>query len=65
MVSEMDRYRSEKLVIDQHGPEAGEHAFRMMWRFLHQGDFDGADAWLAIGSAIEDLQNLPPATRRH
>ena len=62
MVSQLDRYRSAQQVIDRHGPEAQDHACRMMRRFLDKGDVQGAGVWLAIGDAIEDLQNLTAGT---
>ena len=65
MVSELDRYRSAQQVINRHGAQAGEHAYRMMRHFLGKGDVQGAGVWLGIGNAIEELQNLATAGTLH
>ena len=65
MVSERDIYRRAQLLIDHSGSEAVELADRMMRRSLEEDDLPQAGDWLAIGQAIEQLQNLPPVARRH
>ncbi len=41
MTSDLDIYRSAKLLIDQHGDEAPIHAATQADAMLHKGDLDG------------------------
>ena len=52
-------------MIDCYGPEAEHHAGEMLRVRLEEGDLLAAGVWLAIGNAIEDLEQLPPPGRRH
>jgi len=65
MVSQRDIYRRAQLLIDHSGSEAAELAYRMMRRSLEEQDLPQAGDCLAIGQAIENLQNLPTVGRRH
>ena len=60
LVSDLDIYRSAKLLIDQHGDEAPIHAAMRADAFLDQGNLDGERLWLRIVRAIEELQRERP-----
>lgn len=55
MVSDLDIYRSARLMIRQHGAGAGIEANNLVEHFTAQGDQAGANVWWRIGRAIEDL----------
>ncbi len=56
MVSEIDIYRSAKMLIDQHGEDAGLEAAMRADAMLEKGDLDGKRAWLRIMKAVDELQ---------
>ena len=60
MVSQRDIYRRAQLLIDHSGAEAAELADRMMLRSLEEDDLPQAGDWLAIGQAIEDIDQPAP-----
>ena len=60
LVSDLDIYRSAKLLIDQHGDEAPIHAAMRADAFLDQGNLNGQRLWLRIVRAIEELQRDQP-----
>ena len=60
MTSDLDIYRSAKLLIDQHGDEAPIHAAMRADEFLDQGNLDGERLWLRIVRVIEELQRDRP-----
>ncbi len=60
MVEEIDIYRSANLLIKQHGDEAAIFAARQADACLEMGDLDGKVMWLAVISAIEELQDTTP-----
>ena len=55
MPSDLDIYRSAKLLIDQHGDEAAIHAAMRVDELMEVGDLDGRRVWLRVLKAIEDL----------
>ena len=65
MASPTQIYTLAKAIIDRYGPDAEEYAAAMLRLRLEDDDLPGAGAWLAIGSAIDDLERLPPPGRRH
>ena len=67
MVSEIDIYRSAKLLIDQHGEDAGLEAAVRADAMLEKGDMAGAATWRRIVKAVEELQrqNRPPGEAAH
>ncbi len=67
MISDLDNYRSAKLLIDQHGDEAPIHAAMQADAMLDKGDLDGAAVWRRIVSAVNELLADKPAdgTRIH
>ncbi len=60
MVSEIDIYRSAKLLIDQHGEDAATEAAMRADNMLAAGGLDGKRVWLRIIAAIEELQRTEP-----
>ncbi len=60
MVSDLDIYRSAKLLIDQHGDEAPIHAAMRADAFLDQGNLEGERVWIRIMQAIEELRRERP-----
>ena len=54
MINESDVYRAAKLVIDQHGEDAGDFAARRADLLMEEGDAD--EAWRRILEAIVELQ---------
>jgi hypothetical protein len=65
MASQPDIYTLAQRMIDCFGAEAEAYADAMLRRRLEQDDVLAAGAWLALGNAIDDLQQLPPPHRRH
>lgn len=61
MTSSIDIYRCARIVIRRHGDGASDHVQTMIVEHLSRGDRDAAGAWLAIGQAIEVLENRKPA----
>ncbi len=56
MASNIDIYRSAKLLIDQHGEDAGLEAAMRADAMLEKGNMDGKRVWLRIIAAIEEMQ---------
>ncbi len=65
MPSDIDIYRSAKLLIDQHGEDAAIFAAQQADRCLEAGDLDGKAVWMRVIGAIKELQDRrPPAARQ-
>ena len=60
MISDLDIYRSAKLLIDHHGDEAPIQAAMNADAMLDQGDLDGAAVWRRIVGAINELLEERP-----
>ncbi len=60
MTSEIDIYRSAKLMIDQHGEGAAIEAAMKADAMLDKGDLDGCAVWKRILKAVEELQGPAP-----
>ncbi len=56
MTSDLEIYRSAKLLIDRHGDNAVIHAAMRADQMLEQGDLDGLATWNRILRAIEELR---------
>lgn len=56
MVSEIDIWRAAKLLVDQHGVHADEHAMQKAIDMHHAGDHAGEVVWLKIFDCIRGLQ---------
>ncbi len=67
MTSDLDMYRSAKLLIEQHGDEAAIQAAYQSDALLDTGDLDGAAVWRRIVAAINEIQRAEPRSgeRRH
>ena len=62
MASDIDIYRSAKLLIDQHGEHASPEAAMRADKLLAAGDLDGKRAWVRIMKAVEELQRTEKVT---
>ncbi len=60
MISDLDVYRSAKLLIDQHGAEAPIHAAMKADAMLDKDDLDGRAVWMRILEAVTELLNTRP-----
>ena len=56
MTSDLDIYRSAKLLIDRHGADAVIEAAMRADELLDSGDLDGLATWNRILRAIEELR---------
>ncbi len=60
MTSDLDIYRSAKLLIDQHGEDAGLEAAMRADAMLEKGAIAGAATWRRIVKAVEEVSPLVP-----
>ncbi|MCH8156005.1 MAG: hypothetical protein IH786_12280 [Proteobacteria bacterium] len=60
MPSEIDIYRSAKLLIDQHGEDAPIFAAMQADKCLEGGDLDGKAVWMGVIRAIKELLDQQP-----
>lgn len=60
MTSDLDIFRSAKLLIRQHGDEAPIFAAMKADRCFENNDFDGKATWLRVIEAIKELLNKEP-----
>ncbi len=60
MTTDLDIYRSAKLLVKQHGKEAPIHAALNADAMLENGDVDGQAVWLRIVRAVEVLLGTRP-----
>ena len=67
LVSDLDIYRSAKLLIDQHGAEAPIHAAMRADELLEAGNMEGRAVWLKVWKAITELLTAqpPPGAKVH
>ena len=65
MTSDLDIYRSAKLLIDQHGEDASTFATMQADKRAGAGDVEGRAVWVRMIRAIEELLNTepPPSAR--
>ena len=61
VISDLDIYRSARLLIDQHGDEAPIRAAMQADAMLDKGDLDGQRVWLRILRAVKDLLHARPS----
>ncbi len=59
-MSELDIYRTAKLLVDNHGAEAPIHAAMNADAMLAKGDMDGRGVWLRVVKAVEELLDKKP-----
>ena len=60
MTTDLDIYRSAKLLVKQHGKEAPIHAALHADAMLDKGDLDGQRVWLRIMKAVNELLDTQP-----
>ncbi len=60
VTSDLDIYRSAKLLIDQHGEDAAIHAAMQADKLAEAGDREGRAVWLKVLKAIKELQRTRP-----
>ncbi len=60
MTSDLDIYRSAKLLIDQHGEDAPIFAAMQADKLAEAGDREGRRVWLRVIRAIQELQRTRP-----
>lgn len=65
MVSEIDIYRTAKVLIDKYGVDAEIFARVRADELLIEGDLDGQRVWMRIIEAVEELQTSPPGKVIH
>ena len=65
MTTDIDIYRSAKLLVDQHGNTATVEAMKRADALAAQGDAAGKVTWLRILEAVEELQNTVPSGAVH
>ena len=64
MITDLDIYRSARVLIDQHGEDAPIWAAQKADAMLESGNLDGKRLWLKILQAVNDLlsKERPPET---
>ena len=60
MVSDLDIYRSAKLLVKHHGADAPIEAAMRADELLEAGDLEGCATWKRILRAVEELQGSEP-----
>ena len=65
MTSELDIWRSAKLLVDQHGADAPIRAAQHADELLADGDIEGRAAWLRILAAVKELMATKAPDRVH
>jgi hypothetical protein len=55
VTSDLDIYRTAKLLVDKHGDQASIEAALWADEMLDRGDFDGEVFWLKVHTAIKCL----------
>ena len=59
-ITDLDIYRSARVLIDQHGEDAPIWAAQKANTMLERGNMDGERLWLRILEAIDTLQATEP-----
>ena len=60
MIPDLDIYRSARVLVKQHGPDAPIHAAMRADAMLESGDLDGYAVWKRILRAVEELEGSEP-----
>jgi hypothetical protein len=55
MVDELDIYRTARLMVNQHGPDAPIHVAMRQDQLSASGDIEGANVWKRVLAAIDVL----------
>ena len=62
MIPDLDIFRAANLLVKQHGEDAPIHAAMRADTMLEAGDLDGYAVWKQILRAVEELQEVEPAS---
>ncbi len=60
MTTDLDIFRSAKLLIDQHGEDAARRAAMQADACSEKGDLEGKAVWLRVIKAIKETQRTRP-----
>jgi hypothetical protein len=60
MTSDLDSYRTAKVLIDRYGDGASLHAANRSDELLDKGDMDGRRVWLRVHEAVLTLLKDAP-----
>ena len=60
MTSDLDIYRSAKLLVDQHGEDAPISAAMQADKRMEAGDIDGCAVWKRVLRAVQELIDQGP-----
>ena len=60
MLTDLDIYRSAKILVEQHGADAKHEATRRADALRDKGDLDGQAAWMRILGAVKELLQARP-----
>jgi hypothetical protein len=65
MKSELDIWRSARLLVEQHGADAVATAEARAQAHLDKADHDNWVLWMRIAAAILEMQKMPPDRKDH
>ena len=65
LTSDLDIYRSARLLIDQHGDEAAIRAAERVDKLSDIGDLDGAATWCRILDAVRQMRDRTAGGTMH
>ena len=65
MTTDLDIYRTAKLLLDQYREYAAIHAAMRADEMLDRGDMEGRTAWMDVIKAIEVLSNSKRSGTTH
>jgi len=60
MITELDIWRTARLLMTQHGDGAGYAAAQRADALFAKNDFLGMTVWLRVGRAIDELERQNP-----
>jgi hypothetical protein len=64
-ISDLDIWRSAKLLVYRHGADAPVHAAMRVDELLAAGDIEGRAVWLRITAALKELLSVKPSGQMH
>ena len=64
-MTDLDIYRSAKVLVDQHGDEAPIHAAMRADELLDIANLDGAAVWRRVLKAIKEILRTEPTGQLH
>ena len=64
MISDLDIYRSARVLVQAHDRDAAIEAAMRADDMLEKGDLRGFAVWRGIVKAVEELQRMEPAAGR-